>query len=205
MRACVAQSGFSGYVRKFASPNAERSCIERNRRALEFFAQYRPSHVILSNAKRGTPASIAKPTQFILGELRRSGHSAFAMGDFIRPGVNMMVCRRVPAWLFTDEQLKSRCAADARTASVEIAYNRKLAQYLGSDFVDIVDVQCPLGKCIYETERGPLFRDTHHLTSEGAILFVGRLRPSLPIGNTVPLAAVRGDRPVQVGAQPLDK
>jgi peptidoglycan/LPS O-acetylase OafA/YrhL len=193
MGACVAQSGFGGYIRKFADPKAENRCIERNAQALKFFAQHRPSYVILSNAKRGNPAVIAKPTLLLLNELQRSGHHAFAIADFIRPGVDMRSCRGVPAWLLSDELLRSRCAANVRTANSEISYNRVLSQNLTSDLVDILQVQCPLDSCIYEMDGSLIFRDSHHLTTEGAILLIDRLKPTLPIRGTVPVAATRGD------------
>ena len=157
---CVAQSGFSGYVRKFSDRNDQALCIERNQRALQFFAKHRPSYVILSNIKREEPAIIAEPSRFLLGELRKFGHKAFVIGDFIKPGKDILACRSVPAWLLPNDVINQKCAADASVAASEISYNRRLAQLLTSDFIDIFDVQCPQGACIYVKDGTPLFRDS---------------------------------------------
>ena len=156
----------------------------RNRHALEFFASYPVSNIILSNAKRSTPNSMAKTTRFLLSEIRNLGHNAFAIADFIRPARDLLACRNVPDWLLPDALLSAHCTADRATERKEVSYNRELAALLGSDFVDILPVQCPNGDCIFVTGGQVLFRDTHHLTTYGSALFVGRLKPYLPIGGS---------------------
>jgi hypothetical protein len=142
------------------------------------------------SALREAPATIAEPSRFLLGELRKFGHKAFVIGDFIKPGKDILACRSVPAWLLPNDVINQKCAADASVAASEISYNRRLAQLLTSDFIDIFDVQCPQGACIYVKDGTPLFRDSHHLTARGAIFFLGRMKASLPIGDSTSIVAL---------------
>jgi hypothetical protein len=117
----------------------------------------------------------------LLGEVKRLGHSAFALADFIRPARDLRNCLNVPAWLLPDDRLSARCTADPAVERVEVYYNRELAALLGSDLIDIEAVQCPNGDCIFIKDGELLFRDTHHLSINGAALFIDRLKPYLPI------------------------
>ena len=184
MSGCVPQSGFANYERGYRDPPQQAQCVERNRRAMEFFGAYPASTIILSNAKRATPEVMAKTTRLLLGELRRLGHNTFALADFIRPARDLRTCNNVPAWLLRDAFLSARCTADPTAERVEISYNRELAALLGPDFIDIAAAQCPDGDCIFVTDGQLLFRDTHHLTSYGAALFIDRLKPYLPIRDS---------------------
>jgi hypothetical protein len=184
MTSCVPQSGFANYERGYRDPTQQARCVERNRRAMEFFAAHPASTIILSNEKLGTPDVMATTTRLLLGELRGLGHNAFALADFIRPARDLRSCRRVPAWLLPDDLLSARCAADPAAEKVEISYNRELAALLGADFIDIAAAQCPYGDCIFVANGQLLFREAHHLTSYGAALFIDRLRPYLPIKDS---------------------
>jgi peptidoglycan/LPS O-acetylase OafA/YrhL len=184
--ACVAQSGFAEYVRELTDPGRKEACLERNRRALEFFAHYPPSTIVISGAKRADPQTIARSSAVILSELRKVGHEALILGDFIRPGKDLLACVNVPTWLISDSALTSRCTNDVSSMEKEIQYNRELAGLLPS-FIDPTDVQCPSGKCSFFLDKVPLFRDDHHLTTQGAILFIQALKPKLPINAEVAL------------------
>ena len=192
MVACVPQSGFEGFVREYRDGYAQKQCIEHNEKALEFLKTYRPSYVILSNAKRAKPATIAKPTLYILDELRKSGHQAFVLGDFIRPGRDIMTCLNVPDWLLPKEALASRCVADPWVAKSELDYNHALAGLI-QNFVDPAEVQCPAGACTYVADGLALFRDTHHLAPYGSVRFLKQLRDKMPVRQ---LHAGSADLPV---------
>ena len=185
MPGCIPQSGFEEFLWEFRDELAKKKCVERNKKVLEFLASHRPSYVILSNAKRATPATIAKPTLYLLNEVRKSGHQAFVLGDFIRPGRDIMNCRSVPHWLFPDETLASRCVADSGRAKSEMDYNRALAGLI-QNFVDPTEAQCPAGACIYVADGLALFRDTHHLAPHGSIQFMKQLKDKMPVRQLQP-------------------
>lgn len=181
---CEPQRGLGGYFQSRSS-NENRACVKRNLKALKFFTSYKPSVVILSSTRRRSdPHAIAKSTEVILSDLRKAGHEPFVLGDFVRPGKDIRACRNVPAWFFSDSFQDSRCAADASLATNEISYNKQLAE-LVVDFVNPVPFQCPRGQCTYLANGISLFRDSHHLTTEGSIYLIQRMRSVLPTEATL--------------------
>ena len=178
--ACVAQSGIQGYVRKFDTDRQTEQCIERNARAIEFLSTYRPSTVIVSNAKRGDPEIVGRATNEILSRLRAAGHNAFMLGDFIRPGIHLESCFSVPDVLLSNYMLAKRCAGKRDIGRQEIAYNRETAAIVDG-FIDPTPIQCPNDRCRFVEDGMPLFRDHHHLSLDGAIRLVGEMKPFMPI------------------------
>ncbi len=178
---CPPQSGFGGFVRDLGKgQEANQACIERNKKALTWLLSYRPSVVVLSNAKRGKPVEIAGVTEAIIAELRAGGHNAFVLGDFIRPARSLINCVSVPDWLISEEQIRSRCVGDPEAIRQELEYNADLSPRL-SFYVAPEPAQCPDGKCQYFDRGTVLFRDDHHLSTTGSTLFIERLKDKLPI------------------------
>jgi peptidoglycan/LPS O-acetylase OafA/YrhL len=181
---CTPQSGFAGYVRNFKSSET-RTCIGRNKKALEFFQQLPPTNVIITSAKRSRPALIARSSKGILEQLKAAGHNAILLGDFIRPGVHLIDCISVPGFLISDKAIKTRCVGDPATAAKELQYNRSLAKLM-PEMVVPNDIQCPDGSCRYFKDGAVLYRDTHHLSLLGSTEFIGQLKPSIPINPALP-------------------
>lgn len=180
---CTPQSGIGGYIRKMNSPDQKEACVERNLQALKFFANYKSSLVILSSARRADPLTIANSTNIILPKLQKAGHKAFVLGDFIRPGKDMRACTNVPAWLFSNSVLSSRCPAKLSGVTSQVSYNARLAT-LVADFIDPVPFQCSAGHCVFVADGASLFRDSHHLTTDGSIFFIRKMSSALPGAST---------------------
>jgi peptidoglycan/LPS O-acetylase OafA/YrhL len=178
--ACPPQSGFGGYVRDFATRAGTRACVAHNRKAFEFLRKRDArSSIVITGAKRNSPKLMAKVTMPILAALREAGHSVAFLGDFMRPGVNLVDCTGAPAYLVSDAWIDARCKPDDDTARRELAYNAKMSK-LVPDFISTNPVQCPGDACQFFEGRKLLFQDDHHLNELGSTLFVGRLRPLLP-------------------------
>ncbi len=176
--ACVAQSGFAGYVRDFNSPET-RQCVERNERMMEWLEAAPPTNVVISGAKRSSPETMAVATAEILERLDAAGHTAVVIADFIRPGIPLADCVATPRWLVPTLNLSERCSGDAAIADDELAYNESLAELI-ERVIPINDLQCPRGSCRFFDGDTLLFRDHHHLSIAGSKYFVGRLREDLP-------------------------
>ncbi len=177
--ACTPQSGFGGYVRNRSTAAETRGCVSRNERALRFFLDGPPRNIIITSAKRETPELMAELTNPIVQQLRDTGNNVVVLGDFMRPSVNLVDCTAAPALVVSDAWIRARCAGNDRAATRELAYNDGM-KALVANFVSPNDVQCPNGTCQFFDGTRLLFRDDHHLSSDGAILFMGRLEPLLP-------------------------
>ncbi|MFW5878796.1 MAG: SGNH hydrolase domain-containing protein, partial [Myxococcota bacterium] len=118
-------------------------------------------------------------TSELLTALEAAGHTVVVLGDFIRPGVPLGDCKMAPDYLIDDEALTSRCVGDDRQAEKELRYNEELAALLGERFIEINEVQCPAGVCRFFDGHTSLFRDHHHLSIEGSMLFVGEIERRL--------------------------
>lgn len=147
--------------------------------ALKFFLDGPPRNIIITGAKRETPAQMAELTLPIVAQLRDKGSKVVVLGDFIRPGVNLVDCTEAPGWLVSDAWIRQRCTNNARVAKRELAYNEEMAGLIPG-FVSPSEVQCPGGECQFFDGAKLLFRDDHHLSSAGSKLFMARLRPELP-------------------------
>jgi peptidoglycan/LPS O-acetylase OafA/YrhL len=174
---CVPQNGFLDYIRQHATEKATEVCLDHNRRFLDLIKSRRKSTVIITSAKRNTPQEVAPAINFILGEVQAAGHEVIYLADFIRPARVLAACLTVPSYLISDGFNRRRCVGDRQVAKTELAYNAALSR-LVSPFVDVGDIQCPKGRCIFTRNGRPLFRDDHHLSTEGAIHFLGELRKS---------------------------
>lgn len=175
MSGCVPQSGFLGFVRQFNSEADTNECIARNARTLAFLESGDFDLAIVTSAKRNTPEEVAPSINLIMDRLAEvDGLKSIYLGDFIRPGVEMIDCVQVPAYVISDDMLVSRCRGDAKAAAKELPYNVGMKRLI-SRFVEINDIQCPNGVCQFFEGPVPLFRDTHHLTIPGSVKFIGEL------------------------------
>ena len=180
MSGCVPQSGFKGYVRPFGADKPTQDCVDRNRATLKELQSGKYDAVFLTSAKRSTPEIVRPPINLIMRRLSRvEGMKSFYVGDFIRPGVEMIDCVQVPAYIVSDDWLTARCRGDRATAERDLAYNKNMKKLIRS-FVDVNEIHCPGGACLFFDGSTPLFRDTHHLTIAGSVKFVAQLPVSVP-------------------------
>lgn len=180
MSGCVPQSGFGGYVRQYDDGRTQ-GCVDRNHEMLDFLADHRPSTIILSSAKRGTPEEMAGPINEVFDRLREMPqHKVVYLADFIRPERQLAACGNVPAPLISDALIVSRCQGDPEAAAEELLYNDELAELI-PNFLPINDVQCPDGICSFFENNVPMYRDNHHLTTAGAIRYIGALKDELSV------------------------
>jgi hypothetical protein len=178
---CIAASGFLGYEGQLDDRVAETECVEYNRKTLDFLMRRPPMTILLSNAKRDTPALVAPPTAFVASQLRAAGHRVVLLGDFIGPGRSVVSCRSVPAWLIPDSAIVRRCSGDRAELQRQWQYSDDLLARL-PEIVDVRSVQCPRGVCAFAADDGtPFFRDGDHLTTAGAIRFIAALKDRLQI------------------------
>lgn len=167
---CISQSGFMGVIRSLKSERLTQECIERNRNFLDWAKQYRGETVVfISNAKRKTPEQIAPINNFHINTLQKSGHEAFVLGDFIRPGVRLAQCFALPDYIFSDEILNERCRANQSLVEKELAYNRQLMRD-SKNYIPLHQSQCPRDNCRFlDVDKRVSWRDHHHLTPPGSI------------------------------------
>ena len=178
--ACVPQSGFGDYVRQYPTEKQTIGCVERNKKALQFFLDGPPRDIILTSAKRESPELIAEVSSLLVERLRQAGHRVIVLGDFVRPGKDLVDCTAAPGLLVSDAWIKERCVPNERVTSDELNYNDKLGSLLAADFISPNDVQCPGRICQFFDGPRLLFRDHHHLNDRGARYFLDKLRPLLP-------------------------
>jgi peptidoglycan/LPS O-acetylase OafA/YrhL len=176
---CTPQSGFGGYVREYETEAQTRGCVSRNEKALKFFLDGPPRNIIITSAKRETPELMAEITNPIVQQLRDAGNTVVVLGDIMRPSVNLVDCTAAPLLIVSDDWIKARCTGNERAAKRELTYNDGM-QALIPAFVSPNDIQCPDGGCRFYDGTRLLFRDDHHLSSDGAMLFMSELRPLLP-------------------------
>lgn len=180
MSGCDAPSGFGGYVRRFGKEADAQACVARNKAALRFLTTAPAKNVVISNAKRATPAIISAAMKPIEEALAAAGDRVAFLGDFIRPGVSLLDCVMAPRYLVTDEQIRRRCIGKPTSAETELAYNEQLAA-LEPTLISPNELQCPSGQCRFFDDQGRLlYRDDHHLSNDGSRLFIGELAPKLP-------------------------
>jgi len=174
---CITQSGFHGLVRKFGSHKRTDECVKRNKNFLRWAKNYKGDiTVYISNAKRNKPAQVAKINNQHVTQLEEYGHSAYVLGDFIRPGVELAQCYSVPSYLLTDNMLRSRCKPDERAIKAELRYSKKISS-LSKKYIAVHAVQCRDDVCVFFDDVGRIsFRDTHHLSPLGSIYWVSKLK-----------------------------
>lgn len=180
MSGCDAPSGFGGYVRRFGKEADTKACIAHNKAVLRFLTTAPAKNVVISNAKRATPVIISAAMKPIEEVLAGAGDRVALLGDFIRPGVSLLDCVMAPGYLVTDEQIRRRCVGKPTFAETELAYNEQLAA-LEPTLISPNELQCPSGECRFFDDQGRLlYRDDHHLSSDGSRLFIAELVPRLP-------------------------
>ena len=153
--------------------------MERNRKALAFFTNGELHNIILTSYKADKPERIAQVTEQMLAILEGAGNTVVFLGDFMRPGWNLVDCAAVPEYVVSDEWRTTRCVGQPRLAKAELQYNDRLSELLPA-FVSVNDVQCPGGVCQFFEDGHILFQDDHHLNGRGSTLMVSRLKPLLP-------------------------
>lgn len=89
---CIPQSGYEGFTDVYGSSAQVMGCVERNRKALEFFTTGGSHNIIVTSAKRDKPDRIAKITKRMLKVLEAAGNTVVFLGDFMRPGWNLVDC-----------------------------------------------------------------------------------------------------------------
>ncbi len=175
---CPAQSGFGTYKKEFGNAQKQ-DCINRNVKAMDYFISRPGSNVIITGSKVGSPSSIAKSTNEMIGKLNAAGAKSVMLGDFIRTGTPLVDCMSVPSYLIDDKFISRRCVGLESVQREELEYNAKLKE-LVPDFVPVDDKQCSAGKCLSIYDGELLFYDDHHLNVPGSIYFVGLIKDRLP-------------------------
>ncbi len=175
MSGCEPQSGFLNFVRPLDSEKDTKACADRNRRTLEMLETGKYDTVVVTSAKRNTPAIVAEPLNYIMDRLAAvDGLTSIYLGDFIRPGVEMIDCVQVPDYVIRDSIIAARCRGDATWADRELTYNDEIKNLIPG-FVDVEPIQCPERSCLFFDGSTPLFRDTHHLTIPGSVKFIAAI------------------------------
>ncbi len=174
---CVPQSGFENFVRKMGEKTDD--CIKHNRRVLKFLLSQPPTNIILSAANRAPVEESAKAMDYLVSQLKNAGHTVVVMGDFIRPGVSLVDCVSVPAYVIDDNKVNTRCHGDVAMQNRELDYDRYMAKHV-SNYVSPGPIQCPSGDCSYFHDGQLLYRDDHHMNVPGSIYFIGKLKDRLP-------------------------
>ena len=174
---CITQSGFNGLIRELPSQKLTDDCVERNINFLRWAKNYKGNLLIfISNAKRNDPEEISKINNQHVAQLEEYGHSAYVLGDFIRPGVELAQCHSVPNYLLTDDLLRTRCKPNSEIIMAEIRYSQELAA-LSKNYIATHTIQCMNEMCNFNDDQGRIsFRDTHHLSFQGAIYWVAKLK-----------------------------
>ncbi|MBL8596933.1 MAG: acyltransferase [Devosia sp.] len=176
---CPPQSGYGGFVNVYQTEAVMAGCVERNRKALELFTNGGPHNIILTSYKADKPERIAEVTEQLLGVLEAAGNRVVFLGDFMRPGWNLVDCATVPDYVISDAWRAARCVGQPRVARAELQYNDRLDE-LVPEFLSVNDIQCPGGICQFFEDGHILFQDAQHLNGRGSTLMVSRLKPLLP-------------------------
>ncbi|NNU14794.1 acyltransferase family protein [Parvularcula sp. ZS-1/3] len=174
---CMPQSGLSDFVWEYSRADKSEACVERNRAFIQWAENEAPrgNPVLVTNAKRLTPRSMAELTEPILDQLAASGLKPFFLEDFIRPEAELGRCRSVPSFILSDEQLSEVCQPRLQAVEKELAYNEELRQLIAR-YLPVHDAQCAGRVCSFVTSEGYLtHRDTHHLSPAGSAHFLTRL------------------------------
>lgn len=174
---CMAQSGILDFDYDYEGrTELAEGCRVRNRDALAFLtALPEPATVLLSSYVRpgvDDSAPFIDATSALLGQLREAGHQAVLLGDVIRPGFDATVCfAQSPALM--QSAVEGRCRIDPASAQDQIAVQDSLLAALGKGgFIRTADIFCDGAECRTWQDGELLFRDDHHLTPNGSILYV---------------------------------
>jgi hypothetical protein len=172
LSSCMAQSGFADYRYDYEGRSAMAAdCVARNLDAMARFEALPPTLIILQQYY-GYEATLSDQwlaaTDVVLDRLRASGHRLALFGAPPEPGPGFADCFPVPA-LIPDDVLDERCSLDRAAAGRVAEVNRLLSERFGAVFVDASGPFCGAdGVCRGREGDVLLFRDTHHLTTEGA-------------------------------------
>lgn len=177
---CIPQSGFNGLVRDFSAGKRTQECIDRNESFMNWASSYQGSALIfLTSAKRNTPEQVSEINNMLVQNLEASGHAAFVLGDFIRPGNQIAQCRSVPDFILTDEMLNVICTPNESDVTRELAYSVEMAR-LSKNYIPVHETQCPDGKCTYSDDKGrSTYRDHHHLSMYGSEYEMKKASPNI--------------------------
>ena len=185
LSSCMPQSGLFGYYYDFEGRVADaQECVERNRKAIEYFKASKPTHIVIQYFHR---VDDIKNKKLIDATLQLSqilisfGHKVKVISDVIRPGKPLTECLAVP-FVYSDQKLKLRCHGDNKLAYKLRAEDAILAERLGpSLFVNMSSAFCEKNNCVSFLNAKPLFRDDHHLTIAGSEYFVTQTKKYLDI------------------------
>jgi hypothetical protein len=176
---CPPQSGFGGYVRKYGSSSAATGCANHNRRVLDYLMAGPARDIVITSSKRETPKLIAEITLPVIAALEEKGNTVAFLGDFIRPGVNLVDCVAAPAFVVADSWVQARCTGLPKVAAAELDYNEELVS-LAPSFISPSPIQCPDMVCRYFDGARLLYRDDHHFNDRGSRVFMREVKPLLP-------------------------
>lgn len=180
---CLSESGSGAYVYTYEGRTAlAEGCVARNRQARAFFAQAAPSRIILHQyfgyEGQFSPEWYEAAAELV-GDLTDKGHRVAFMGGVARPGLALGDCLAVPA-VIPSAQVQRRCTGQKELSDMVLRRNAELAQRWEDRFVDTSDFFCPdLSECFVTAGQVLLFRDAHHLTTEGARRMIGHVKPRL--------------------------
>lgn len=172
LSSCMAQSGFAEFRYDYEGRSAMAAeCVARNLDAMARFEAHAPTRIILQQYfgySADLPETWFDATDLILERLAASGHRVAVFGGPPEPGPGFTNCLPVPG-VFSDAALDARCRLDRAAADRIAAINAQIAQRFGAVFVDAFAPFCePGGVCQGRDGDVLLFRDTHHLTTEGS-------------------------------------
>jgi peptidoglycan/LPS O-acetylase OafA/YrhL len=176
---CAPQSGFGGYLARYDSIEATTRCANHNRRVLDYLMAGPARDIVITSAKRATPELIAEITLPVIAALEEKGNTVAFLGDFIRPGVNLVDCVAAPAFVVSDFWVRARCTGEPEVVATDLDYNLKLAS-LAPSFISPSAIQCPAGVCRFFDGARLLYRDHHHFNDRGSRVFMRELKPLLP-------------------------
>ncbi len=184
---CIAQSGFEGFVYSYNERAIQaNACVERNRRAMEFFRTAAPSTIIIhqfSGYDGDNSPEWYAAAKYVIDTLTSYGHAVTWIGSVLRPNILVADCIAVPD-IFSDEYLSERCVGDIDTISSICKKNQALSQDFPAVFINTNQFFCPnldIDKCSVIRDGIPLFRDKHHLTAEGSIAFIQSFKEQIAL------------------------
>ena len=175
---CKSFSGTADFIWEFNNARQTLDCVARNAAILDWARQTeeKPAIWLLSNNNPGTiEDNRDRLLQAQLDALSDLGHNAYVIGDFIAPRRDLVQCTSVPDLLLSDGWLLKVCGPDKNAVNAQLRTEATLSEAI-NDYIPVVEAQCPQLECqFYNSDGVVLFRDDHHLSVDGSILFVGRL------------------------------
>ncbi len=182
---CLAQSGLGDYRLAYKGGRAkENKCVARNLAALDFFAEAPPSTIIIHQyAGHANDESEVwyEAADILLQTLKNTPHRLVWIGSVLRPDVAISECLNVPA-IISERQLTRRCKGRREILKAVYQKNQALKMRYPDVYINPNDFFCPghgPAECITFKDGTLLFRDKHHLTVKGSILFISELREKL--------------------------